>query len=93
LTVSFACDIWVRGCEKASYVEIVKRSSMAEGGRWIWQANKPRAPGRGRNLGAKGAGAQPLPRLPFRPQVPPPNFRSLLPTTEYRAPQIPYGDQ
>jgi hypothetical protein len=64
--VSFDRDIKAIGGEKASYAEIVKRSLMTEGGRWVWQADKPRAPVRGRNLGARGAGA-PQPRLPFRP--------------------------
>jgi hypothetical protein len=32
ITVSFARGIWTRGGERVTYVEIVKWSSMAEGG-------------------------------------------------------------
>jgi hypothetical protein len=49
VTVSFARGIWERGFERATYVEIVKWSSMVEGGHWIWQADKLRVPGRGKS--------------------------------------------
>jgi hypothetical protein len=38
--LSFALDIWRRG-EKATFTDIVRRSAMADGGRWIWQPNMP----------------------------------------------------
>jgi hypothetical protein len=54
--VSFSRDILVQG--KATYADILRRSSMAEGGRWVWQADKPpRAPARGGFATQRGRGA------------------------------------
>jgi hypothetical protein len=37
--LSFSRDILVQA--KATYADILKRSALAEGGRWVWQANMP----------------------------------------------------
>jgi hypothetical protein len=43
--LDFARDTWAGGGERAIYVEILKKRSMADGDRWVWQLNKPmRAP-------------------------------------------------
>jgi hypothetical protein len=54
--LSFARDILARG--KATYADVLKQSSMAEGGRWIWQADKPPwVPNQGGFVGQRGRGA------------------------------------
>jgi hypothetical protein len=46
--LSFEKDIWGGG-DHAMFVEALKKIPMAEGGRWVWQADKPsRAPNQGR---------------------------------------------
>jgi hypothetical protein len=54
--LSFSRDIWGKG-EKETYTDILKKSSMEEGGRWVWQPDRPpRAPNRGGFLGQRGRG-------------------------------------
>jgi hypothetical protein len=41
-TLSFARDIWGGSGKKQTFVEAVKKKvAMAEGGRWVWQADRP----------------------------------------------------
>jgi len=58
MKLSFAKDIWGRGGEKDSYSAVLKRDSMAEGGRWVWQP-EPRRP------------VQQCPPRPSPPRYPP----------------------
>jgi hypothetical protein len=55
--IQLATQIW-EGGSRPSYAEIVKRFPMAEGGRWVWQEDRPRATQRG--CGQRG-------RPPWRP--------------------------
>jgi hypothetical protein len=62
---SFSHDIWAGGtC--AMFVEVLKRSVMAERGQWVWQPERPRTQGRDDGLG-------------FRTPYQPPQFRLLAP--------------
>jgi hypothetical protein len=57
--LSFAKDIWARG-DRATYAEALGNIPMAEGGRWVWQADKPKPPAkpvRGRPPIPRGRGS------------------------------------
>jgi hypothetical protein len=41
MNLSFSIDILAKG--KVTLTDILKRSAMAEGGRWVWHAEKPMA--------------------------------------------------
>jgi hypothetical protein len=69
VTLSWSRDIWPGGREKPTYVEVLRRVPMADGGRWVWQADRPpRAPVRGRPQRGRGA----YPQGQNRPPLPPP---------------------
>jgi hypothetical protein len=54
--LSFSREILANG--KVTYVDMLKISSMAKGGRWVSQAdNASRAPSRGGFAGQRGRGA------------------------------------
>jgi hypothetical protein len=71
--IQLATQIW-EGGSRSSYAEIVKRFPMAEGGRWVWQEDKPRAAQRG--CGQRGRPpwrpprqqSHPFPHLQMQPQ-------------------------
>jgi hypothetical protein len=62
--LSFSREILAHG--KATYADVLHRSSMAEGGRWVWQADKSSRPSsrggfarqRGRGAGFQGRQGQ-----------------------------------
>jgi hypothetical protein len=74
--LSFSRDILAQG--KATYADILKRLTMAEGGRWVWHADRPPLQ-RGTPFAQRGRGAgiqyqgrpqrppAPLPRHPVPP--------------------------
>jgi hypothetical protein len=56
--LNFTRDIWAKANNRESYVEVLKRRTMADGGRWIWQPDPPRAQGRPQQAQApRGRGA------------------------------------
>jgi hypothetical protein len=43
-TLSFTRDIWAGAGQRQTFVEAVKKKVMVEGGRWVWQVDKPVLP-------------------------------------------------
>jgi hypothetical protein len=75
--LSFSRDIWAQGGSRLTFVEALKQSVMAEGGRWIWQPERPRALGREDGF-----------RPPYQPQAlkPPHQSHAFSPQTPVRPP-------
>jgi hypothetical protein len=73
ITLSFARDIWGGFGQRQSLIEVLKKSGMVYGGRWVWQADKPlRAPNRNMRAQAgpgRGAGGPQHPRPPPPPPM------------------------
>jgi hypothetical protein len=86
--LSFSREILARG--KATYADMLKRSSMAEGGRWVSQSDTAsQAPNRGGFAGQRGRGAgfqgrqgqqQRPPNRPPQPQLRQPVHQPVDPT-------------
>jgi hypothetical protein len=78
--LSFAKDIWAGG-DKATFVEALKKAPMADGGRWVWQPDRPpRAAGRPQLNSQRGRGGH----QPQGQRAPPPT----LPTLRHRNSRI-----
>jgi hypothetical protein len=70
--VSWSQDFKSGEGAKATFAEVVKQVAMVDGGKWVWQPDKPlpRAPMRGRPQRGRGAGG--LPQGQVRANQPPP---------------------
>jgi hypothetical protein len=56
ITLSWARNLRPGGRDKATYAEVLMRIPMADGGRWVWQTEKPpHAQFRGRPQRCRGA--------------------------------------